>query len=131
MQAIAAIDFDGTLVTHEWPNIGKPIPEVVTFVKDLQSRGWKLILWTCRTGSKLREAVKYCNKVLNLRFDAVNNNLPETIRSYGDCRKVNADLYIDDRAINSYVLLKTDRLTSCVSCEQPLPDNEGVICNRL
>lgn len=59
--------------------------------------GDKLILWTCREGALLDEAVLWC---LNrgLKFDAVNDNLPEDIEKYGNnCRKVNADVYLDDK----------------------------------
>ena len=65
-----------------------------------QARGSKIILWTCRTGQPLQDAVDLC-KSYGLEFDAVNENLPEMIKAYGNnSRKVSADKYIDDNAID-------------------------------
>ena len=56
-----AVDFDGTIVTHEYPNIGKPIPFAIETLKKLQQEGHhQLILWTCREGELLQEAIDYC-----------------------------------------------------------------------
>lgn len=94
-----AIDFDGTLVENKFPEIGKPIPQIVEACKLLQNAGCKLILWTSRNGESLDIAVKFCQEVLGLSFSAVNQNLPEVQEEYGgDTRKVFADVYIDDRA---------------------------------
>ena len=97
---IAAIDFDGTLFEHKYPKIGKPIAHNIELVKRLKGEGWKLILWTCRAGELLEEAVEKC-KENGIEFDAVNANLPEIILLYGDSRKVVADLYFDDKAIRA------------------------------
>ena len=60
--------------------------------------GAKLILWTCREGELLDKAVAWCEE-RGLFFDAVNDNIPESIEKYGNnCRKVSADIYIDDRS---------------------------------
>lgn len=96
---IYAVDFDGTLCVDKYPEIGDPRPGVIDFVKSEQSRGAKLILWTCRCGEWLDAAVEWCREQ-GLTFDAVNENLPEHIALYdNDCRKVYADRYIDDRNI--------------------------------
>lgn len=63
-------------------------------------QGNKIILWTCRVGERLQEAVEWC-KQYGLEFDAVNENLPETIEYWdGESRKVFADVYIDDKSVN-------------------------------
>lgn len=94
---IYAIDFDGTLCINGYPNIGQPIYKTITFCKERKAEGHKLILWTCRSGKHLDEAVAWC-KEQGLTFDAVNENLPEMIELFdNDCRKVFADYYIDDR----------------------------------
>lgn len=95
---ILAIDFDGCLCTNRWPEIGEPNRDIMLAALDLQKSGWKLILWTCRTGDKLTEAVDWCRRY-GLEFDAVNENLPEVIEAFGaDCRKITATEYWDDRA---------------------------------
>ena len=95
---IIAVDFDGTLCKDRWPGIGKPNTELFAALilakKELQA---KVILWTCRRGDLLSEAVAFC-KEYGLKFDAINENLPEVIEwMHGDSRKIYADLYIDDR----------------------------------
>lgn len=95
---IIAVDFDGTLVTDAYPDIGAPVWGIVNIIKEHQKAGDKIILWTCRTGAALIEAIDYCRWELDLVFDAVNDNLPEKIAEHGcNCRKVYADVYVDDK----------------------------------
>ena len=98
---IMAIDFDGTLCEDAFPGIGQPNWPLILYLKEKQREGSKLILWTCRCGNALTEAVDWCKKH-GLVFDAVNANVPENILQYGgsDSRKIYADVYIDDRAEN-------------------------------
>lgn len=97
---IIAVDFDGTLCENKWPDIGKPNYEMIAYIKSQQSKGARIILWTCRAGLKLDEALLWCSGH-GLRFDAVNRNVPEIIESFGhDCRKIYADVYIDDLSFN-------------------------------
>ena len=96
---IIAVDFDGTIVTHEYPAIGKEIPFAIDTLKRLQSEFHHfLILWTVREGETLEAAVEYCRS-RGLEFYAVNANYPEETFSPEVSRKINADLYIDDRGL--------------------------------
>lgn len=93
-----AIDFDGTIVEHRYPRIGKEIPFAIATLKQLQTKRHLLVLWTVREGKLLDEAVDFCRK-RGLEFYAVNANHPEEeVRNdmTSPCRKVVADLYIDD-----------------------------------
>lgn len=93
-----AIDFDGTIVEHRYPRIGKEIPFAIATLKQLQTERHLLVLWTVREGKLLDEAVDFCRK-RGLEFYAVNANHPEEeVRNdmTSPCRKVVADLYIDD-----------------------------------
>lgn len=91
---IIAVDFDGTLHTGTWPEIGEVNMTVFNFCRNEQLNGSRLILWTNRTGKQLEDAVAWC-KERGLEFDAVNENLPELIELYGnDCRKINAAGYL-------------------------------------
>lgn len=92
-----AIDFDGTCVTHEYPEIGKEIgaPPVL---RDLAAGGAKLILWTMRSGDKLQAAVDWFKRH-EIPLYAVNNNPDQD--SWTDSRKVFARLYIDDAALGA------------------------------
>ncbi len=94
---IIAVDFDGTIVTHEYPKIGKEIPFAIETLKRLQDEfQHQIILWTVREGKELEEAIEFC-KMRGLEFYAVNKNYPEEGDDYAESRKIRADLYIDDR----------------------------------
>ncbi|MBB6130754.1 BT0820 family HAD-type phosphatase [Mucilaginibacter lappiensis] len=92
---IIAVDFDGTIVEHKYPSIGKSIPFALDTLKQLQNEHHQLILWTVREGELLKEAVDYCESN-GLRFYAHNANFPEEDRSTAT-RKLKADMFIDDR----------------------------------
>ena len=95
---IIAVDFDGTLCTDAYPEIGDANNKLIWELKNRQAMGDKLILWTCRIGDKLSEAVSWCEDH-GLYFDAVNDNLQETILKWGsNPRKITADIYIDDKS---------------------------------
>lgn len=98
---IIAIDFDGTLVYDEFPNIGDERINFCRIVRRLQSIGIRTILWTSRTGKALEEAIAWCEDH-DLYFTTVNENVPEVIELTGgiDTRKVYADAYFDDRNRN-------------------------------
>ena len=92
-----AVDFDGTIVEHRYPAIGPEKPFAIDTLKYLCAKRHKLILWTVREGQLLDEAVAYC-KNRGLEFYAVNKNYPEEMETHeGYSRKLQADLFIDDR----------------------------------
>ena len=97
---VIAVDFDGTIVEHKYPYIGKEIPFAITTLKRLQDDGHRLILWSCREGRLLQDAVEFCRE-RGVDFFAINSNYPdedvdsEAIRS----RKLKADMFIDDRNV--------------------------------
>ncbi|MDR2233040.1 MAG: hypothetical protein LBE56_07950 [Tannerella sp.] len=94
-----AVDFDGTIVEHEYPKIGKPIPYAFEVLRKLLlEENHKLILWTMREGQLLDEAVEYCEKN-GIYFYACNKNYPEEKVEDGCPRKLGADLFIDDRNV--------------------------------
>ena len=98
MQKIIAVDFDGTIVQNAYPGIGKPLLFAFETLKKLQQEGYRLILWTYRSGQHLDEAVAFCKKN-GLEFYAVNKSYPEEVYSESISRKIQADLFIDDRNI--------------------------------
>ena len=96
---IIAVDFDGTLCDEAWPGIGEVRKGVLEYVKHQKAEGASIVLWTCRRGERLEEAVRWCNDH-GLELDAVNENLPDVIAVFGgDCRKIYADEYVEDKAV--------------------------------
>jgi hypothetical protein len=96
-----AIDFDGTIVDHEYPGIGKEKLFAFQTLKELEKLGARLILWTFRTGKELDEAIEYC-RMNGIEFYAVNKNYPEEIIDDTTSRKINVDIYIDDKNIGGF-----------------------------
>lgn len=100
---ILAVDFDGTIATDRFPEIGEPLFFAFEMLIKMKENGNKLILWTCRTDTPerayLTEAVEFCRE-RGLTFDAVNDNLPDApFADKGNSRKVYADQYIDDKSL--------------------------------
>jgi hydroxymethylpyrimidine pyrophosphatase-like HAD family hydrolase len=93
---IIAIDFDGTIVKHVYPEIGEIIPLAIETMKYLSSQGHKLILYTMRDGKQLQEAVNFLKKK-GVEFWGINNN-PEQ-NTWTKSPKVYANFYIDDASI--------------------------------
>jgi hydroxymethylpyrimidine pyrophosphatase-like HAD family hydrolase len=96
-----AIDFDGTIVEDAYPKIGKPNAFAFETLKKLQQNGHRLILWTYRHGKSLDEAVAFCKKN-GLEFYAVNCSFPNEVFDPKKSRKINADLFIDDRNVGGF-----------------------------
>lgn len=99
---VIAVDFDGTVVEHDYPRIGKEMMFAFATLRELNKKGHKLILWTIRTGPLLDEAVEYCKKN-GVEFYAVNKNYPEEEFSDNISRKLNADIFIDDRNVGGFL----------------------------
>lgn len=91
-----AIDFDGTLVDHRYPDIGAEVPYAFDYLKQFKEKGAKLILLTMRSGDSLDQAVEFC-KSKGIEFDHINCNPSQD--SWTTSRKVYANLYIDDAAL--------------------------------
>lgn len=98
---IIAVDFDGTIVEHAYPEIGKEMLFAIDTLKELRKRGHRLILWSYRHGKYLEEAVEYCRQ-RGLEFYAVNKNHPDEVWDENTPRKIIADIYIDDRNVGGF-----------------------------
>lgn len=99
---IIAVDFDGTIVEHRYPEIGKELPFATASLRQLIADGHKLILWSVREGELLDNAVKWCEE-RGVRFFAVNADIDEDAADKAGTkhfsRKIKAHLFIDDRNI--------------------------------
>lgn len=95
---IIAVDFDGTIVEDAYPGIGNAKIFAFETLKELKKDGHRLILWTYRHGTKLDEAVEFCQKN-GIEFYAINKSYPEENFEGKVSRKINADIFIDDRNV--------------------------------
>ena len=94
-----AVDFDGTIVEHRYPELGREIPFATDTLKMLSKEGHRLILWSVREGHLLDEAVAWCRE-RGLEFYAVNKDFPEESTKHDNySRKLKVELFIDDRNI--------------------------------
>lgn len=94
-----AVDFDGTIVEHIYPEIGREIPFATDTLKMLIKDGHRLILWSVREGALLDEAIEWCRQ-RGVEFYAVNKDYPEETQNHDHySRKLKVDLFIDDRNI--------------------------------
>lgn len=97
---ILAIDFDGTIVEDQYPEIGKLVEGAKEVINRLHGEGYTIIIWTCRTGFHKAAAVEFLAKN-GIKFDRINESCPGNLLKYGgkDTRKVYADIYIDDKGL--------------------------------
>ncbi|MCH4182387.1 MAG: hypothetical protein LKF48_04360 [Prevotella sp.] len=96
-----AVDFDGTIVEHRYPEIGQEIPFATETLRMLIKEHHRLILWSVREGKLLQDAIDWCRE-RGVEFWAVNRDYPEengTINNNHFSRKLKVDLFIDDRQV--------------------------------
>lgn len=95
-----AIDFDGTIVEHRYPEIGEEIPFATDTLKMLIADHHRLILWSVREGKLLDDAVEWCRK-RGVEFYAINKDYPEEEidKNKHFSRKLKVDMWIDDRNV--------------------------------
>jgi len=99
---LIAVDFDGTIVEDAYPRVGKPMPFALETIKMLQADGHRIILWTYRHGKALQDAEEFMIKS-GIPPYAVNRSYPEEESHPNDVsRKINADLFIDDRNFGGF-----------------------------
>ena len=95
-----AVDFDGTIVEHRYPEIGKELPFATQTLRMLIEDRHRLILWSVREGKLLEDAVEWCRQ-RGVEFYAINKDFPEEEENKNQSfsRKIKADVWIDDRNI--------------------------------
>jgi hypothetical protein len=132
-----AVDFDGTIVEHKYPEIGEELLFAVETIKELQRRQHLIVLWTFRSGKYLDEAVEFCRK-RGLEFYAVNKNFPEEEFDLNQSPKINADLYIDDRNLGGFPgwnivldMIKSGKVFEPYNGEEENPDTKKSFGDKL
>ncbi|MBP5355648.1 MAG: hypothetical protein J6Z10_02200 [Prevotella sp.] len=95
-----AVDFDGTIVEHEYPAIGREIPFATETLRMLINDRHQLIVWSVREGELLQEAIDWCHE-RGGDFYAINRDFPEedVEKNIHFSRKLKVDLFIDDRNV--------------------------------
>ena len=97
---VIAVDFDGTIVEHRYPEIGPEVPFAIDTLKMLIADRHKVILWTIREGQLLEDAVEWCRN-RGVEFYAINKDYPEERKEFNNhfSRKIKAEVWIDDRNV--------------------------------
>lgn len=121
---IIAVDFDGTLCSGPYPTIGDPIPDAVKTMQMLHNDGHTLIIWTCRCGELLIDAINWMLQH-KIPFDRVNDHDPENVARYkNNARKVYAHVYIDDKNVGG--LPPWSKIYQCISEQERLYQNSQI-----
>ena len=100
------VDFDGTVVTHEYPEIGKPVPKALEVLKELIAEGHTITLFTMRSGEPLDQAANYLREN-GVPLYGINEN--PTQKKWTQSPKAYGHLYIDDAAVGCPLILKFHR----------------------
>ncbi len=101
---ILCVDFDGTVVKHEYPAVGNDVPDAERVLTKLGMHGVRIILWTMRHGKELEDAVSWFTD-RGIALYAVNEN-PEQ-REWTGSPKCYANHYVDDAAIGCPLIYDT------------------------
>lgn len=106
---IIALDFDGTVVKHRYPEIGEDIG-AVPVLQALQANGHQFILYTMRDNHSndrncLKEAADWFAKN---HINLIGINLNPWQKSWTDSVKVYAPMYIDDAALGAPLITNTN-----------------------
>ena len=115
MGNLIAIDFDGTIVDHQYPDIGHPVPLALETMKELQEQGHKIILWTMRSGTELAEARKYLEDS-GVKLFGVNENPDQSV--WTSSKKAYAQIYIDDAALGCPLINIKGFARACVNWDE-------------
>lgn len=118
------IDFDGTIVEHDYPRIGKPNPGAIEVIKKINEAKHKVILFTMRDGKALEEAVKYC---LDNGISLYNANHNPSQYRWTKSPKVYANIYIDDAALGCPLKMDSSNkrpMVDWVTVEEWLKENQ-------
>lgn len=102
LDMIIAVDFDGTIARSEFPAIKGEMPSAKTALCNLHDAGHYIIIWTCRQGKDLLDAINWLLE-RGIPFDRVNDHNPDNAKKYGNGgNKVYADCYIDDKNLGGF-----------------------------
>jgi hypothetical protein len=94
---VLAIDFDGTICEESFPEVGKLKEDADVYINMLYDEGYHIVINTCRSGKYEGMAHEFLKKI-GIKYHYLNNNMPYLIEEYGqDCRKISADVYIDNK----------------------------------
>jgi len=104
-QRIVAIDFDGTIVEDTWPTIGNLRPDVLRVIKRLRDNGDNIVIWTCRQGKDLSDAIKFLDKN-DIPYDAINENVESVKVDFNPFPKIYYDVLIDDKNLGGILQWK-------------------------
>lgn len=102
---VIAVDFDGTIVEHSFPEIGNELLGAIETLKDLQKVGYWIVLWTVRNGYYLKQAVDFLSQegfVPNEINKSTYLNIKYHNGSLDISAKVWADVYLDDKNFNGF-----------------------------
>ena len=105
---VIAIDFDGTIATHSYPECGEIKPHAKDVINELYDAGHQIIIWTCRSDDSLDLAKEFLAEH-GIRYHRINEQLQSVLDEFGETRKIFADVYIDDRNLGGLPDWKTIR----------------------
>lgn len=97
---IIAVDFDGTMADHRYPDIGPAVPGAIEWMKKWQELGAKIVLWTMRSDSEsqgpvLTKAIEWVES-RGVQLWGRNENPEQSTWSHSP--KAYAHVYVDDAA---------------------------------
>ncbi len=97
------IDFDGSVVTHDYPRVGVSIGSVPVLKKLVENKH-RLVLFTMRSGKELKDAVNWF-KENEIPLFGVQTNPSQ--HEWTDSPKAYGQLIIDDAALGCPLMMSS------------------------
>ena len=91
---VLAVDLDGTILHNEYPYLGAPVDGMKEELEAINQAGWKISVWTVRNNV---DDVRKHLIAAGIPYDYINENPYGPVG--GNTRKIYADVYLDDKAI--------------------------------
>ena len=98
-EKIAIIDFDGTICTFAFPEVGTLQPDAREALLKLKELGYQIHIHSCRTATYWNRGSNERNRQIALVHNFMENNDLPYDKLILDTDKPVAELYIDDRGI--------------------------------
>lgn len=95
-EKVCVVDFDGSVNKFSYPGLGEAVPGAIDGIKFLQSKGYKITLFTMRSDDLLEQAVNWL-KSQGVELQGINHTPGQ--RSWTNSPKAYGHFYIDDAAI--------------------------------
>ena len=102
MRLTIAVDFDETITSKKFPEMGEPNSDVVNLLRQLRTSGWHIIIHTCRINGDWPEPSR-SQKEAEMVSYLIEHEVPYDTMWKKEGKPL-AHVYLEDRSLNPKLL---------------------------